>query len=810
MAPGRAAIADWWDRVWDRRRAVPAFKRAVRAAVFVPLAFALGHLTANPQTELMSAFGAFSLLLMVEFTGQRWVRLRSFAVLAVCGAVLVAVGTASSEVTALAVPVGVASAFAVLFVGAVSPAVAQATTGALAMVVIALAVPAPADQVPARLVGLGIGVAVAIPAAMVVWPPRSNDRLRRQMASTARAIVRLLATQRAGVGPDHRPPGMPGAQGQGDQGPEGPWQERRRELERALDQLLGLFDRQSAQPATAGLYDDRLCTVLGHLQWCAVQALRVPRRLPDDPTWRAQVLELAEASAQTLSLAARLLDAVVGGGRGDPNAVRHLAAAGVRLGQVREGRMAEAMEYLSRAHPTTAAGPSGAAGLPRVTSAETVGSASAAPGPGGPAQPSGGEWLNTELDPAFRWRALAVATEPVCRDVLVATERVARPWSRRAGDYLGAAWGGLRGYATTNSAYFRNAVRGAVAVGLAVLVVDLTSIEHGFWAVLGVLAVMRSSAASTGATALRAMVGTVLGVLAGSLVLVGVGSHLEVLWAVLPLGVFAAGVAPAVFSFTAGQGAFTVVVLILFNIIEPSGWQVGLVRLEDVAIGCVVALGVGLLFWPRGVTRLLGVNICQALAAHAAYLGAGMATVLSPGGATQAAASDQVSQQAERLLHDAFRHYLGDRGAKPVPTPHLVGLVTGAAQVRQAAGSLATLPRHRLGEEGPGPQVQLLGQELQRAANQLGGYFHQVGLALSGRQGVLPSPPLAPEPHQDLVGTLNRARASHQAGVVRTAVRLLWAWEDLRDLEGLQPALTRAATTLAQGASAPRWSMRRL
>ena len=54
-----------------------------------------------------------------------------------------------------------------------------------------------------------------------------------------------------------------------------------------------------------------------------------------------------------------------------------------------------------------------------------------------------------------------------------------------------------------------------------------------------------------------------------------------------------------------GEAGFTLVVIILFNIIDPLGWTVGLTRIEDVAIGCGVSIVVGLLFWPRGAASLL-------------------------------------------------------------------------------------------------------------------------------------------------------------------------------------------------------------
>ena len=88
----------------------------------------------------------------------------------------------------------------------------------------------------------------------------------------------------------------------------------------------------------------------------------------------------------------------------------------------------------------------------------------------------------------------------------------------------------------------------------------------------------------------------------------------------LPLAVLFAGLAPAAISFAAGQAAFTVTLLILFNILAPEGWQIGLVRIEDVALGSAVSLAVGLLFWPRGAGAALGKALAEAYADSANYL----------------------------------------------------------------------------------------------------------------------------------------------------------------------------------------------
>ena len=73
-------------------------------------------------------------------------------------------------------------------------------------------------------------------------------------------------------------------------------------------------------------------------------------------------------------------------------------------------------------------------------------------------------------------------------------------------------------------------------------------------------------------------------------------------------------------SFAAGQAGFTLVVVILFNIIAPIGWKVGLTRIEDVAIGCAVSIVVGLLFWPRGATAALGRALSDAFVTSSGYL----------------------------------------------------------------------------------------------------------------------------------------------------------------------------------------------
>jgi uncharacterized membrane protein YccC len=63
---------------------------------------------------------------------------------------------------------------------------------------------------------------------------------------------------------------------------------------------------------------------------------------------------------------------------------------------------------------------------------------------------------------------------------------------------------------------------------------------------------------------------------------------------------FLAAYVPTAVSFLVGQAAFTLFVVVLFDLLQPQGWRLGLVRVEDIALGVGVSLVVAVLLWPRG------------------------------------------------------------------------------------------------------------------------------------------------------------------------------------------------------------------
>jgi len=138
------------------------------------------------------------------------------------------------------------------------------------------------------------------------------------------------------------------------------------------------------------------------------------------------------------------------------------------------------------------------------------------------------------LECAFHARAVATATAAASSSALVASGNADHDAVRaEQARWYGAAEAPQSGIGeitqqalaqtSLRSVWLRNSLRGAAGVAAAVLVAKVTGVQHGFWVVLGTLAVLRSNALGTGAIALRAIAGTSVGFIVGGALLVALG-----------------------------------------------------------------------------------------------------------------------------------------------------------------------------------------------------------------------------------------------------------------------------------------------
>jgi hypothetical protein len=211
---------------------------------------------------------------------------------------------------------------------------------------------------------------------------------------------------------------------------------------------------------------------------------------------------------------------------------------------------------------------------------------------------------------------------------------------------------------------------------------------------------LRSSALTTGTRVLRAVAGTTVGFILGALVIELLGVDPVVLWILLPLVAFGSAYVPEVYSFVAGQAAFTMMVLINFNLIVPTGWQVGLVRIEDVVVGALVGIMVSVLLWPRGATAAVWTAIDAARAVGAKFLKESVLRVTR--GASEDAtdrvfALSREGLEASRTMDDALRQYLSESGGATDLRAPVVRAANRAIRVRAAAELIADVVPPPLG-----------------------------------------------------------------------------------------------------------------
>jgi uncharacterized membrane protein YccC len=244
---------------------------------------------------------------------------------------------------------------------------------------------------------------------------------------------------------------------------------------------------------------------------------------------------------------------------------------------------------------------------------------------------------------------------------------------------------------------------------------------------------------------------------------------------------FAPGTAP----FAVGQAAFTVTIAVLFNLLVPVGWKVGELRVEDVAIGCLVSVLVGTVFWPRGVASLVGDDLGDAYRSGATYLREAVQWVC--GLRPEPPGSGQAALIAGTRLDDALRGFMAEQGTKHIAKEELWRLVGGTLRLRLTAHAVAGLPRDCT-RAAPAAVAALSDH-----AEALVGFYEQLAGHLGPARGQTPAP-LAPPalPEEIAAGTA----ASRQA---------IWLREHLDHLADNMRMLIEPAGRIAQIRRRPWW-----
>ncbi|HEX4307874.1 MAG TPA: FUSC family protein [Solirubrobacterales bacterium] len=726
-----------------------ALKNAVRAAIVVPAAFAIGLKVFDlPQMALFGAFGSIGMLVFVDFGGTRQERFLAYLGTLLVGTLTISLGTLCSHTTWLAVTVMLLVGFAVLFAGVVDGYFAAASLVLILTFVIAAMVQADAGEIPDRLAGWGVAGLFSLIAIFGLWPNRPPDQLRRGGAAALDKLAALLEGMGATLSHELATTGE-----------EERLAQRSAEAYEAVVAARNAFVSLPHRPSGVGARTAAFGRLVDDLDWFDALAREQPA-----PGWVSDGFAAERAAVET----------------GVPAALRRAAE---RLRANDPGDDGAELAGLEKAHRAI-----GRAFLAQLSQHDPEDDA---------------KRVTEELNETYRLRGLAFAALQIGRHAIQAAGGKAPPEPTLAPSRVGLREGRriAGSHYSMRSVWFRNSVRGAVGLALAVLVAKVTDAQNGFWVVLGTISVLRSSALATGTTVVEALTGTLIGIVVGGLVVYAIGDHTWVLWTIFPFAVLLGAYSPRAISFTAGQAAFTIVIVVLFNLLNPVGWSVGVVRIEDVAIGCAISLVTGFLFWPRGAADVLRESIGGAYETAARYLDTTIATMLGAERATPIEPVAIEASEAALRLDETVREYLAENGSARRDLDALARLVGGATRVRRAArlmesaagiAPLAPLDAHA-------PWVAAACGPFDAAWQARRDWLTEFGRAIAaGKEPPAPEPE-APERTAGPTSRLNRelgpmvVLGGASDGEVPPGLAIAWAERHLESLLTLEPPLSEAA-----------------
>ncbi|WP_030277288.1 FUSC family protein [Streptomyces sp. NRRL B-24484] len=742
-------------RLRRRDPGLAATRRAARTAIVMPLLFAVcSQVLHAPVTGTFAAFGAFAMLLLVEFTGPMAQRLRAQAALTAAWLVLVSLATVATRTVWTATAATVLVGFVVLFSGVVSSVLAGSTTSLLLGFVLPVSAPAPLAQLPERLTGVLLAGAASVIAVAVLWPRRPADPLGAPAAQVCRAGAEQLRTDAEHSG--SRPAGPTFAE----------CRTCAQQTRAAAQSLQQVFTATPYRPTGLSAESRALVRLVDELTWLSAVLAEAAPAAEDGPPGTEQSAAVRRTAAAVLDLCAELLD--------DPGVPTD--RLGARVDELHRA-LAELEEAVVDRLPVPDA------------------AADTRPDPDG---------FIDSLDVSFRCQEVAFVVLQVARNVATSCAAHRRSWPERL---LGREPGALTAplssareraaaHLQPHSVWLHNSIRGAIGLGIGVALAHQANVQHAFWVVLGSLSVLRSNALNTGQNAFRALGGTLAGSVLGAALLQVIGHNTTALRFLLPIAVLVAGIVPAAVSFAAGQAAFTVTLVILFNIAEPAGVSIVLLRIEDIALGCAVSLVVGLFFWPRGASAAVGKALAEAYEDSARYLlgvvDYAVACCTFTPAAIEAPQEGRRAAAAARRLDDAFRTYLAERGAKSVPLGEMTTLVTGVVGLRVAADAVLELWRRAAG--GQSPEARAAAQkELVVMAERVARWYRSLADGLVG-DGEVPDP-LEPDPTNNARIVEAVRRDLHDGGgrATGTGVRIIWTGDHLEAARRLQQPIAAAA-----------------
>jgi uncharacterized membrane protein YccC len=718
-----------------------SLRRALRVAIVVPpLAAFAATIVGDPGASPFAVFGAFALLGLADFGGPTIPRARAYAGATVVGVGLVLLGTLASGNAWSAVTGTMLAAFAVQFLGVFGGYVVAAQTAVLLAFVVAVSIPAPAGAAWPRIAGWALAGGISLAAGVLLWPRHARTQVRQRAGEACRALAALLAD------------------------PEVPSTVREQARAR-VEATRQAYNQAPLRPAGPARRDRALVDLVIQLDRAhefagrTAGASRQRTTVPEEWTLRRTISQVLEASAGML----------------DGEAVRPDLATLDQHGMAyREALDRWAADRLRAGDPAESVLDGLSGGVePRLLAYSVLAVAV-------DATVVAGHTIDQPPSPLPHWNVPRPGPQP---------------WIERVRATL-------RTHLRPSSVWFRNSLRAALALGFAVLLTRITHLEHSFWVVLGTLSVLRSNALGTGRTALLAILGTVVGFVIAAALTLAIGTGAVGLWVTLPIAAFLAAYVPTAVSFLVGQAAFTLFVVVLFNLLHPQGWRLGLVRLEDVALGIGVSLIVAVLLWPRGARGQLRSALAALYRADASCLDAAFGYLLGHRGKREVDVSRLAAGAEVDRAGEAFDLFLTERSSRMLPTMTWGRVAAAGNDVLLAADAMEATGLLGYRADGCEHCADRVRRDVAEVVSVLTGFAGQLEKRL-----VPPAPRVeaAAETRNAVVSCLQAWRGAPDSPLGPTAIALATAWFWNVEIARLGGELAPPLAAVASAAQSPWW-----
>ncbi len=276
--------------------------------------------------------------------------------------------------------------------------------------------------------------------------------------------------------------------------------------------------------------------------------------------------------------------------------------------------------------------------------------------------------LNATMTVAFTRQSLGLDSQ-----MQLASAEIGQPQGQpgRASIFIAA----ILSMFSPRSAGMREALRAAIAVGLAAAVAYSLPLEHGYWIVLTTLVVLSVNAGGTAVQAVVQVVGAFAGIALSIVVLHFISSSTVTIIAML-ISLFLFLYSERVLGLALSMMWLTVAMVMMLSISTPGEWRVAKERPLDVVLGAAVGVAAGLLLWPSGIARVLDSALAEAVRSIFEVSGTTARQLLTGQSLPERNSKDwSTAVGATERSIDGLGSFLMQQGKKTVPDRIYVDLV---------------------------------------------------------------------------------------------------------------------------------------